>query len=77
MSIPDCYDPVYQEERRQAAFDLWASQFPTCNCCGDSIYPGGQFYKLDVGKYDLIVCEKCASEMMENPFIVEDVSYGN
>lgn len=77
MNIPDCYDPVYQEERRQADFDRWASHFPICNCCGAHIYTGGQFYKLDVGKDTLTVCGECASEMMDNPFIVEDVSYGN
>lgn len=77
MNIPDCYDPVYQEERRQADFDRWASQFPICSCCGARIYPGGQFYELNVRKDALTVCEECASEMMENPCIVEDVSYGN
>lgn len=77
MDIPDCYDPVEQEERRQAAMDRRASHFPICSCCGARIYPGGQFYELDVGKDALIVCEECASEMMDNPCIVEDLNYGN
>ena len=77
MEIPGCYDPVYQEERRQAAMDRRESHFPTCGCCGARIYPGGQFYPLAVGKDALIVCEECASEMMDNPCIVEDVRYGN
>ena len=77
MDIPACYDPVYQEERRQAAIDRRESHFPICSCCGARIYPSGQFYELDVRKYALIVCEECASEMMDNPCIVEDVRYGN
>lgn len=77
MNIPDCYDPVYQEERRQADFDRRASHFPICNCCGDHIYPGWQYYTLDVGKDALTVCDECAAEMMDNPCIVEDLNDGN
>lgn len=77
MDIPDCYDPVYQEERRQAAMDQQASYFPTCDCCGAHIPPGDKFYELNVGKCTIILCGECASEMMDNPCIVEDVSYGN
>ena len=69
MNIPDCYDPVYQEERRQAS--------SICDCCGAVIYPGGKCYTLYVGKDALIVCAECASYMMDNPCIVEDVSYVN
>ena len=77
MDIPDCYDPVYQEERRQAEWDRRAMRFPICDCCGARIYPGSQFYALEVRKDDLIVCEECASEMMDNPCYVEDAEYGN
>lgn len=77
MSIPDCYDPVYQEDRRQADYDKWIQRLPVCGCCGSRIYPGGQFYELDVGKNAVIVCEECAEEMIDNPCIVEDTSYGN
>lgn len=73
MSIPDCYDPVYQEERRQDYYDKWIQRLPVCDCCGSRIYPGCQFYELDVGKNALTVCEECASEMMDNPCIVEVV----
>lgn len=77
MNIPDCYDPVYQEERRQTDMDRRADHFPICGCCGHRIYPLECFYELNVKKNVLIVCEECASEMMGNPFIVEDIRYGN
>lgn len=72
IGIDPDYDYLYdpQQDRR-------VRRFPICDCCGARIYPGSQFYPLEVRKDALIVCEECASEMMDNPCYVEDVSYGN
>ena len=70
-------EPWISEMQQQAAMDRWAGQFPICDCCGARIYPGSKFYQLEVRKDALIVCEECASEMMDNPCYVEDASYGN
>lgn len=76
MEIPNCYDPVYQEERRQAEADRRAECFPTCGCCGHKIYPHEKFWVLLVIKDELIVCEDCRTEMEDSVCIVEDVRYG-
>lgn len=76
MDIPDCYDPVYQEERRQAALDRREAHFPVCGCCGHRIYGGEKFFPLNVQKETLIVCEDCMGEAQDNVCTVEDVLYG-
>ena len=48
-------EPWIAEIQHQAAMDKWAGQFPICDCCGARIYPGSQFYPLELRKDALIV----------------------
>lgn len=60
MMIPDCYDPVYQEEQRQKRWD--SEKKTICCCCGDIIDPGSRFHTTR-GK---AVCRFCVGELEEN-----------
>ena len=64
---PDCYDPVYQEERRQAEWDRFAEHLPVCSCCGCSVYPGDHYYETRSS----IVCAGCKIDLDENERILE------
>lgn len=65
MNIPDCYDPVSQEDRRQAEWDRAVRNYPVCTCCGHTIFHGVRRYRLEIGKYSIIVCDGCKAEMDE------------
>lgn len=65
--IPDCYDPVYQEERRQREWDEFADELPTCHLCRRRLYPGDKFHVANF----FIVCACCKEELDENEEIVE------
>jgi hypothetical protein len=65
--IPDCYDPVYQEERRQREWDEFADELPTCYLCRRRLYPGDKFYVAKL----FIVCTRCKDELDENEETVE------
>lgn len=67
MNIPDCYDPVYQEDRRQAEWDDIAEDLPVCALCGRRLYPGDRFH---TASYQ-IVCPRCKEELDENEDVVE------
>lgn len=77
MEIPDCYDPVFQEERRQAQWDREAQWPPKCGCCGEVLFPGRHYFEMDVMGDTLIVCDECKDRMEDSEVIVEDVSYGD
>ena len=63
--IPDCYDPVRQEENRQAMADkLWKS-LPKCIICGSAIFPGAVYTEA----YNKPVCNDCF-ELLESNFDV-------
>lgn len=55
MNLPDCYDPVTQEVRRQAEYDTKCEAFPRCDECGGSLYPHDTYTELG-GK---LYCGKC------------------
>lgn len=57
MQIPDCYDPVIQEEQRQAEWDAKCEAFPHCDECGGSLYPHDTYTEIGGHLY----CEKCIS----------------
>lgn len=66
MEIPDCYDPVYQAERREQEADEAALHCQSCgglvrdeiwDICGD------------------LLCDRCARRMYLRR--VEDLIYGN
>lgn len=67
MLIPDDYDPVLQEERRQKAWDSFAENLPVCSCCGRSVYPGNHFHETR----RIIVCTSCKEELDEGERILE------
>lgn len=54
MLIPDCYDPVNQAERLEAAADEGAL---VCESCGQFIR--GDFWDIE----NACLCEKCAQWM--------------
>ena len=58
MPIPDCYDPIAQEDRRQVEYDAKCEVFPRCDECGGSLYPHDTYTELG-GK---LYCEKCVSD---------------
>ena len=67
--IPDCYDPAFQEERRQREWDEWSAQFPECICCGHRIFPGKR-YRTAFRKR---ICEECVAQLIdEEDLIMED-----
>ena len=71
MQIPDCCDPVCQEEKRQADWDRFVEKLPVCGCCGHSIYPQDIFYKLKIQKETIVVCADCKSDMDEGKQFLE------
>lgn len=62
MNIPDCYDPVYQAERRERDWDEYRSRNPTCNLCRCTIPAGTPYRECFAGE----VCESCFEELEEN-----------
>lgn len=73
MGLPDCYDPVYQEDRRQREWDKFVENLPVCGCCGRSVYPNSVYYELDmmIKKETIIVCEACKSDLDESERILD------
>lgn len=68
MKIPDCYDPVVQEERRQASWDKTVKSLPECSLCRKKIFPGEKFHTA--GR--MAVCPSCVGELNENIEILEE-----
>lgn len=66
MNIPDCYDPIYQAERREAEADWNALH---CDNCGAPIR--GEYF-WDISGDTL--CERCAIGMYRRT--VEHLNYG-
>ena len=60
--MPDCYDPAYQEDRRQAEWDRFVEDLPVCTLCRRRLYPGDKFH---TARY-MIVCRFCKEELDEN-----------
>ena len=65
--IPDCYDPVFQEERRQREWDEYADTLPRCALCGKLQYPGSKIYVAG----HRTVCVSCKEELDENEGVAE------
>lgn len=65
--IPDCYDPVRQEEERQREWDEYADTLPVCTLCRRRLYPGDKFHTA----CHWIVCTRCKDELDENEEVVE------
>lgn len=66
--IPVCYDPVFQEDRRQARWDELADTLPVCTLCRRQLYPGAKFHTASF----MVVCTGCVEELVENIDIVEE-----
>ena len=67
MNIPECYDPAFQEEQRQAEWDKFAEQLPTCAVCRRKVMPGERYHVA----HCLAVCHNCKEELDESENIVE------
>ena len=67
MDIPPCYDPVYQEERRQMELDRFCDSMPCCTLCNRTLYPGDRIRVA----FRQPVCEVCFEELEENKDVVE------
>lgn len=72
MNLPACYDPVYQEERRQLRWDRWQAELPECDGCGGRIQPGEPFYPLQTLQGMLTICGSCLEGMAEEICFPED-----
>lgn len=59
MKIPDCYDPIYQAERRESRWDKYAKTFRRCDLCGCLIHPGDKYRECYSGS----VCADCFEEL--------------
>jgi hypothetical protein len=68
MQIPNCYDPIAQEEQRQADWDRYADKLPVCVLCRKKILPGTKVHTSGTGH----ICPSCFEELYENIEIVED-----
>lgn len=68
MQIPDCYDPVAQEEHRQARWDRFAGKLPECALCRKKLLPGDKFHAAGC----MAVCPSCVEELNENIEILEE-----
>lgn len=64
MNIPDCYDPIYQAEAREAEAEENALH---CVDCGEPLYE--EYWEI-CGD---ILCEECARRMYRK--FVEDLNY--
>lgn len=67
MNIPDCYDPIYQAERREAEVDENAL------LCEECFHPITGDYAWDINNE--ILCERCAIRKYRK--YVEDLNYGD
>lgn len=63
--IPDCYDPVFQEERRQYEADRREAMRLFCDCCGREIAGGKRFYPIELRKSTINLCGDCMDEVTE------------
>ena len=68
MEIPDCYDPVRQEEERQADWDRFVEKLPVCTLCRKTILPGGRMHTAGL----MVVCSSCVEELNDDYEIVEE-----
>ena len=57
-NIPDCYDPIAQEARRDQEYAEWLMRLPKCLGCGCPTT--GETY-LDLEPFGIrgVACEKC------------------
>lgn len=61
MEIPNCYDPVYQEERREAEADRRTAMLSRCCLC-DRVIRAGSPYRECLCR---CVCEECFEELTD------------
>lgn len=64
MNIPDCYDPIYQAERREAEADSNALH---CEDCHRAIYD--EVWDIE----GQLLCDRCAARMYRKN--VEDIIF--
>ena len=69
MGIPDCYDPVEQERRRDLSYTAMIMRRPCCECCGEHLT--SETY-LDLSAFGLngVACERCIDK---NTFATVDL----
>ncbi|MBQ3529769.1 MAG: hypothetical protein IJA47_04670 [Oscillospiraceae bacterium] len=60
MKIPNCYDPVEQERRRDLAYNAKIMRLPCCQGCGQRI-TSEQYLDLEPFGLKGYACEKCVS----------------
>lgn len=65
--IPDCYEPDFQEDRRQAEIDAAYSILPRCTLCDCILLPMDRVHKARCKH----VCRSCFEELEENEDIIE------
>jgi len=77
MNIPDCYDAVYQAERREAVMESREARREHCGCCGRVIEPGEHLWTVLRHKETFSLCRSCKEDVDESETILEEVDpYG-
>jgi len=76
MNIPDCYDAVWQAERREAALDAREIRRLRCGCCGRVIELGEYYYTAARDGEPFALCRSCKDDVDESETIMEeDIGY--
>ena len=70
--IQTCYDPVAQEDRRQAKVDEFMNGLPHCVICGSAIFPGAKYHEAFRKPVCKPVCNYCFEELEANVEYVDE-----
>lgn len=68
MLLPECYDPVFQAERREQEWDTNVARLTKCKICGDVIYPGNRYHETR----KCCICSFCMEALSENECVMEE-----
>lgn len=68
MNIPNCYDPVYQAEQREAEWDRFVEKLPVCTLCRCRISPGNKIHTA----HKMVVCASCVETLNDDFEFVEE-----
>ena len=66
--IPDCYDPIYQAEEREAKWDRYVEKLPVCTLCRSRIFPGSKIHTACC----MVVCASCVETLNDDYEILEE-----
>lgn len=76
MELPACWDPVYQEERRQLRYEQWLRRLTVCDGCGRHVMPGEAYSPVELPGRTFALCRGCLARIVEDVRIQEGVEGG-